>query len=568
MIHKILRVHPALCLGFFCYVYLFSGLIVNFLQLLIFIFIRSVSEKWGTKLNGILQASHVASKSKRGGGLATRIHPSGTIRWTKGISHDISPNPSPNPNPTRALTLKNFFQHRRKDPDFNIFIFIRSVSEKWGTKLNGILQASHVAIFTFVVEWHCECNIRLYFEEESIQYSNKEHTLCICNHQGEVDWQLGYTLLERLDGLKGCKGLIKKQAIFLPVVGWYMWFTDYLFLSRNWVKDQSAIRKICKTWAKYDPVENSNFYVLYGEGTRWTPAKHEAAVKFAKERGLEPFKHVLFPRTKGAVEMIYELGESLGSVQNVVFAFPGENKPDTGTMFAGKATDIDIYFRRVGSEEIPRHDKEELAKFVIDHYRDKDNLLQYHAENDAFPGKPTPLPRRLRSLIMFYVWSIVSVGLGAVYLNYLITNEYHSLLGLIGVGFILAPPFTNVKGGLEHNNYYQRVGSEEIPRHDKEELAKFVIDHYRDKDNLLQYHAENDAFPGKPTPLPRRLRSLIMFYVWSIVSVGLGAVYLNYLITNEYHSLLGLIGVGFILGKTLDYVSSAPFYKCKRRVRT
>ena len=41
-----------------------------------------------------------------------------------------------------------------------------------------------------------------------------------------------------------------------------------------------------------------------------------------------------------------------------------------------------------------------------------------------------------------------------------------------------------------------------------------------------------------------------MFYVWSIVSVGLGAVYLNYLITNECHTLLGLIGVGFILGKT------------------
>eukprot|EP00116_Pleurobrachia_bachei_P010874 sb/3471136/ len=27
--------------------------------------------------------------------------------------------PSPNPNPTRALTLKNLFQHRRKHPDFN-----------------------------------------------------------------------------------------------------------------------------------------------------------------------------------------------------------------------------------------------------------------------------------------------------------------------------------------------------------------------------------------------------------------------------------------------------------------
>eukprot|EP00116_Pleurobrachia_bachei_P018932 sb/3479194/ len=35
-----------------------------------------------------------------------------------------NPNPSPNPNPTRALTLKNFFQHWRKHPDFNVFHII------------------------------------------------------------------------------------------------------------------------------------------------------------------------------------------------------------------------------------------------------------------------------------------------------------------------------------------------------------------------------------------------------------------------------------------------------------
>eukprot|EP00116_Pleurobrachia_bachei_P008939 sb/3469201/ len=37
-----------------------------------------------------------------------------------------NPNPSPNPNPTRALTLKNLFQHRRKHPDFNVFLSVRS----------------------------------------------------------------------------------------------------------------------------------------------------------------------------------------------------------------------------------------------------------------------------------------------------------------------------------------------------------------------------------------------------------------------------------------------------------
>ena len=87
----------------------------------------------------------------------------------------------------------------------NRFIFTPVLSIQLTSKIPHFcdtLQFHTPSVFTFVVEWHCECNIRLYFEEESIQYSNKEHTLCICNHQGEVDWQLGYTLLERLDGLK------------------------------------------------------------------------------------------------------------------------------------------------------------------------------------------------------------------------------------------------------------------------------------------------------------------------------------------------------------------------------
>ena len=51
-------------------------------------------------------------------------------------------------------------------------------------------------------------------------------------------------------------------------------------------------------------------YVLYAEGTRFTLAKHEASIKFCEERSIEPFRNVLYPRTKGAVEVISQLGDS------------------------------------------------------------------------------------------------------------------------------------------------------------------------------------------------------------------------------------------------------------------
>ena len=38
---------------------------------------------------------------------------------------------------------------------------------------------------------------------------------------------------------------------------------------------------------------------IFCEGTRFTEAKYQSAVEFARKRGLKEFKHHLYPRTKG-----------------------------------------------------------------------------------------------------------------------------------------------------------------------------------------------------------------------------------------------------------------------------
>ncbi|KAL5265503.1 hypothetical protein ACHWQZ_G006278 [Mnemiopsis leidyi] len=347
MLHKILKVHSLFAVSYISYIYLISGFIVNFLQLLTFLFIRTVSDKWGTKINGYLQA----------------------------------------------------------------FLF---------------------AIFTFVVEWHCKCNIRFFSHPEDMKNRKREHCLCICNHRGEVDWLLGYTLLERLNVLEGCKCLIKKEAMYLPVIGWKMWFSDYMFLSRRWDTDQQIIKKTCKTWSNYDPHFNNNFYVLFAEGTRFTPAKHEASVKFCEERGIEPFRNVLYPRTKGAVELISQLGDTLGCVYDVVFAYPGNKTPGTWTMFAGQSTDVDIYFRRIDTANVPKKDKEAISDFIVQQFRDKDSLLDYHRKHQRFPGEQMSLPKRNISLILFYIWSFLTVTPGFLSVYYLIVNQCFYMLAVLG----------------------------------------------------------------------------------------------------------------------------------------
>eukprot|EP00116_Pleurobrachia_bachei_P014352 sb/3474614/ len=54
---------------------------------------------------------------------------------------NTNPNPNPNPNPTRALTLENLFQHRRKHPDFNVF---QKTTAKKGKKKYDIFSLKFV----------------------------------------------------------------------------------------------------------------------------------------------------------------------------------------------------------------------------------------------------------------------------------------------------------------------------------------------------------------------------------------------------------------------------------------
>lgn len=46
---------------------------------------------------------------------------------------------------------------------------------------------------------------------------------------------------------------MKKSTKFLPVIGWSMWFSEYVFLSRNWSKDE----KVLKVW-----ITAVNFYFV------------------------------------------------------------------------------------------------------------------------------------------------------------------------------------------------------------------------------------------------------------------------------------------------------------------
>ena len=102
-----------------------------------------------------------------------------------------------------------------------------------------------------------------------------------------------------------------------------MWFSDYVFLERNWAKDEETLKVILTAFVSnmhlgissvlclhsLDCVLQSGFQhlknfpqplwlALFVEGTRFTQEKLLAAQEYAASAGLPVPRHVLVPHTK------------------------------------------------------------------------------------------------------------------------------------------------------------------------------------------------------------------------------------------------------------------------------
>lgn len=113
--------------------------------------------------------------------------------------------------------------------------------------------------------------------------------------------------------------------LLLQVIGWSMWFSDYIFLERSWAKDETTLEVgsyacnnsyfsiLTHPFPFFSNIKGfvlqSSFQslmdfpmpfwlALFVEGTRFTQQKLLASQEYAASRGLPVPKNVLIPRTK------------------------------------------------------------------------------------------------------------------------------------------------------------------------------------------------------------------------------------------------------------------------------
>jgi 1-acyl-sn-glycerol-3-phosphate acyltransferase len=158
------------------------------------------------------------------------------------------------------------------------------------------------------------------------------------NHQSAVDILVLQKVFHRR--VPFLKFFIKRQLLFVPVMGLAWWALDFPFMRRrsgSRAKDLATARQACE---KFRLIPTSVMSFL--EGTRFTRAKHA-------QQG-SPYRHLLKPKTGGLATALSAMGERFDALLDVTIVYP-EGVPSFWDLLSGRLRQVVV---RVREREIPK----------------------------------------------------------------------------------------------------------------------------------------------------------------------------------------------------------------------
>lgn len=199
--------------------------------------------------------------------------------------------------------------------------------------------------------------------------------LVLSNHQSWVD----ILAMQRVFNRKApfLKFFLKKELIWVPVIGLAWWGLDFPFMkrhSREYLirhpekrgEDLITTRKACEKF-RHTPVSVMNFV----EGTRFTPAKH------AKQKS--SYTNLLTPKAGGAAFVLDAMGDAIETLVDVTIAYPG-GAPSFWDFLCGRVSEVRM---RVNVRPIPDHLKGRDYSSDAEHRRNmKGWMASLWAEKD------------------------------------------------------------------------------------------------------------------------------------------------------------------------------------------
>lgn len=278
-----------------------------------------------------------------------------------------------------------------------LWLVSKRLARKVNVKLGYCIMSQMVAL----LEWWSATECTLYTDPQCYPLYGNENAIVVLNHNFEIDFLCGWTFCDRFGILGSSKVLAKKELAFVPVIGWMWYFLEIVFCKRKWEDDRKTVAESLQNLHDYP---EKFWFLLFCEGTRFTPKKHEISMQVAESKGLPKLKHHLLPRTKGFWVTVQNLRGNAVAVYDSTLNFRNNESPTLLGVLSGRKYHADLYVRRIPLDTIPE-DEAGCAAWLHKLYQEKDSFQEHHAQTGRFPGPIKTPPRRPWSLINWIFWS-------------------------------------------------------------------------------------------------------------------------------------------------------------------
>lgn len=209
--------------------------------------------------------------------------------------------------------------------------------QSWMTYLLDACAVAWISVNNFTtrlftrIRWHVSGLEKL---------SPKDWYLVLANHQSWADILVLQKVFNRK--IPFIKFFLKKELIYVPVIGLCWWALDFPFMKRYSKaflqrhphlkgKDIETTRKACRKF-RFKPATIMNFV----EGTRFTPEKHD--------KQQSPYLNLLKPKAGGAAFVLGAMGEQLHKILDITIYYP-KGIPSFWDYISGKVRDITVQIK-------------------------------------------------------------------------------------------------------------------------------------------------------------------------------------------------------------------------------
>ena len=239
-----------------------------------------------------------------------------------------------------------------------------------------------------------------------------ERIVLIANHQLYTDWlYLWWIAYTNQPPMHGHIYIILKESLkYVPVIGPAMMFYGFVFMARRWNKDQDRLRYRLRMLNTQHAAPTSTstladsqgadqldpmWLLIFPEGTNLSGNTRNLSAKYAAKAGMQNLKHQILPRSTGLQFCLQELKGTVDYVYDCTIAYegipPGGYGQDIFTLrsvyFQGRPPiSVNMHWRRFAVKDMPLDDKDAMYEWVLQRWREKDELIEAWAKTGKFPA--------------------------------------------------------------------------------------------------------------------------------------------------------------------------------------